>query len=153
MNLQTIKWQNNAIKIIDQTRLPQKLQYLSIKDLKSLWQAIKVLRVRGAPALGAAGGLGAYLGIKDSRAKGFTAFKEELEKVTKIGYDPNFDDGVILNMAPIHVVIPWNEPAKYWKELESGKYDWAHIAMKYWPERIKEKCKKDKSLAIAHNIK
>lgn len=79
-----------------------------------------------------------------------TEFKEELEKVAKMGYDPNFDDGVILNMAPLHVVIPWNEPAKYWKDLESGKYDWAHIAMKYWPERVKAKCKKDKSLAIAH---
>ncbi len=79
-----------------------------------------------------------------------TEFKEELEKVAKMGYDPNFDDGVILNMAPLHTVIPWNEPAKYWKDLESGKYDWARIAMKYWPERVKAKCKKDKSLAIAH---
>lgn len=64
-----------------------------------------------------------------------TEFKEELEKVAKMGYDPNFDDGVILNMAPLHVVTPWNEPAKYWKDLESGKYDWAYIAMKYWPEK------------------
>lgn len=79
-----------------------------------------------------------------------TEFKEELEKVAKMGYDPNFDDGVILNMAPLHAVIPWNEPAKCWKDLESGKYDWAHIAMKYWTERVKAKCKKDKSLAIAH---
>lgn len=79
-----------------------------------------------------------------------TEFKENLERVAKMGYGPNFDDGVILNMASLHAVIPWNEPAKYWKDLESGKYDWAHIAMKYWPERVKAKCKKDKSLAIAH---
>ena len=79
-----------------------------------------------------------------------TEFKEEVEKVAKMDYDPNFDDGVILNMAPLHTVIPWSEPPKYWKDLESGKYDWAHIAMKYWPERVKAKCKTDKSLAIAH---
>ena len=69
-----------------------------------------------------------------------------------MGYEPDFDDGVILNMAPLHAVIPWNEPAKYWKELQSGKYDWAHISMKYWPDRVKAKCKKDKSLAIAHGL-
>lgn len=78
-------------------------------------------------------------------------FRKTLEKIAQ-KYNPNFDDGVILNMAPLHELIPWKEPAKYWKELEEGKYDWAHLAMKYWPERVKEKCKKDKSLAIAHGL-
>lgn len=79
-------------------------------------------------------------------------FRATLEKIAQSGYDPDFDDGVILNMAPLHELIPWNEPAKYWKELEAGKYDWAHIAMKYWRERVREKCRKDKSLAIAHGL-
>jgi len=77
-------------------------------------------------------------------------FKDTMEKITHSGYDPNFDDGVILNMSALHEVIPWKEPTKYWKELEAGNYDWAHIAMKYWPERVKEKGKKDKSPTIAH---
>jgi len=81
-----------------------------------------------------------------------TEFKENLEKVIDIGYYPHFDDGVILNTAPLHEIIPWKEPAKYWKELQSGKYDWAHIAMRHWPERVKSKCKKDKSFAIAHGM-
>ena len=79
-------------------------------------------------------------------------FRETLERIAQKRYDPDSDDGVILNMAPLHELIPWKEPPKYWKELEEGKYDWAHIAMKYWPERVKEKCKKDKSLAIAHGL-
>jgi hypothetical protein len=89
--------------------------------------------------------------LEDLRQE-ITEFKEELEKVAEMGYDPDFDDGVVLNMAPLHAVIPWKEPAKYWRELQSGKYDWAHIAMKYWPDRVKAKCKKDKSLAIAHGM-
>ncbi len=83
MNIQTIEWKNNQIKIIDQTKLPLKLQYLYIKDLKTLWQAIKELKVRGAPALGAAAGLGVYLGIKDLKAKGYAEFKREIGRIVK----------------------------------------------------------------------
>lgn len=81
MEIRTIDWQDNSVKIIDQTRLPFKLKYLYIKDLKALWKAIKTLQVRGAPALGAAAGLGVYLGIKDSKAKDFAQFSKELDKV------------------------------------------------------------------------
>jgi hypothetical protein len=40
-----------------------------------------------------------------------------------------------------------------WAKLEKGDYDWAHLALNYWPERVREKCKTDKSLAIAHGLK
>ncbi|MBM6395282.1 hypothetical protein JQC79_05865 [Ochrobactrum anthropi] len=39
-----------------------------------------------------------------------------------------------------------------WTKLEKGDYDWAHLAMAYWPDRVREKCKTDKSLAIAHDL-
>ena len=76
----TIEWVNNKIGLIDQTQLPARLKYIYVSDLKNLWQAIKSLKVRGAPALGAAAGLGVYLGIKDSRAKDFGDFSKELDK-------------------------------------------------------------------------
>jgi len=83
MNIKTIEWKKNAIKIIDQTKLPGKLEYLYINDLKTLWRAIRELKVRGAPALGAAAALGLYLGIKDSKAKNFAQFSKELDRVAK----------------------------------------------------------------------
>ncbi len=83
MHIRTIEWKNKSIKIIDQTKLPLKLEYLYIKDLKSLFRAIKELKVRGAPALGAAAAWGVYLGIKDSKAKNFADFSKDLEKVAK----------------------------------------------------------------------
>jgi hypothetical protein len=39
-----------------------------------------------------------------------------------------------------------------WDKLEKGDYDWAHLVMNYWSERVREKCKTDKSLAIAHGL-
>jgi methylthioribose-1-phosphate isomerase len=79
--IKTIDWSNNAVRIIDQTELPGKLKYIYIKNLKALWQAIKELKVRGAPALGAAAGLGVFLGLRDFKAKDFSELKTGLDRV------------------------------------------------------------------------
>jgi methylthioribose-1-phosphate isomerase len=83
MNIRTIDWKNNKIRIIDQTRLPHKLVYINIANLKDLWQAIKIMQVRGAPALGAAAGLGMYLGIKDYFCSDWSKFSRKLNSVAK----------------------------------------------------------------------
>jgi len=83
MAIQTIKWDKGAIKIIDQTLLPNRLVYLNFRDVKKFWHAIKKLQVRGAPALGVAAAYGACLGIKDSRAKDYDEFIRDLDCVIK----------------------------------------------------------------------
>lgn len=80
MGLRTIDYKDNKVVIIDQTRLPARLAYLRIKKIGQLWQAIRQLKVRGAPALGAAAALGVYLGVKDSKARDFIQFNKELNK-------------------------------------------------------------------------
>ncbi|MBF0485308.1 MAG: S-methyl-5-thioribose-1-phosphate isomerase [Candidatus Omnitrophica bacterium] len=65
MAVQTIRWTGNAVRIIDQTRLPNKLVYINCRDVDTLWHAIKELKVRGAPALGVAAAYGVLLGLKD----------------------------------------------------------------------------------------
>ena len=71
-------------------------------------------------------------------------------------YKPNHDDGVQISAAPLWPLFrhkPWQKVLKdTWAKLEKGDYDWAHLAMNYWPERVREKCKTDKSLAIAHGL-
>ncbi|RLB33319.1 MAG: hypothetical protein DRH12_18535 [Deltaproteobacteria bacterium] len=82
-------------------------------------------------------------------------FKKRLDYIAKErGYVPHIDDGVLLNMAPLWELIPsWQrEPKKAWEALERGDYDWSHQAMDHWPERVKEKCKTNKSYAIAHGL-
>jgi hypothetical protein len=71
-------------------------------------------------------------------------------------YKPHFDDGVQITAAPLWPMFrykPWQKILKEtWIKLEEGEYDWAYLAETYWPERIREKCKRDKSLAIAHGL-
>jgi hypothetical protein len=72
------------------------------------------------------------------------------------GWKPNHDDGVQITAAPLWRLFrhkPWQKVLKEtWAKLEAGDYDWAHLAMAYWPERVREKCRTDKSLAIAHGL-
>ena len=74
------------------------------------------------------------------------------ERGETVGWAPEIDDGVILNLAPLRELMSsWKEPEKFWQELDEGKYDWSYTAMRYWPDRVLEKCKKNKSYAIAHD--
>lgn len=65
MPFETITWKNNKISLIDQTKLPGELVYLEINDIQTLGEAIKNLRVRGAPAIGIAGALGIALAAQN----------------------------------------------------------------------------------------
>jgi len=83
MPFKTITWSKGKIKLIDQTLLPNKFKYVYCSDLKSIWKAIKILQVRGAPAIGIAAALGVVIGIKNSKAKSYGAFKKELDCVCR----------------------------------------------------------------------
>lgn len=81
-------------------------------------------------------------------------FAKLIKKITDRGYKHHIDDGVLINLAPLWELMPsWQtEPKKAWKQLEKGDWDWSYQAMDHWPERVKEKCKKNKSYAIAHGL-
>ena len=81
-------------------------------------------------------------------------FARRIDAILQRGYTPHIDDGVLINMAPLWELIPsWKaEPKKCWQALERGDYDWSHQAMDHWPERVLEKCRTNKSFAIAHNL-
>lgn len=83
MAIETIKWEKGKVKLIDQTKLPLELRYIICSDVKALWHAIKMLKVRGAPAIGIAASFGVVLGIKNSKAKNFAQFEKELSAVIK----------------------------------------------------------------------
>ena len=82
MPIPTIEWVDGRIHLIDQTLLPNEFKQIYCDDVESVWEAIKSLRVRGAPAIGIAGALGAVFGIWQSEATNYSDFAAELKKVT-----------------------------------------------------------------------
>ena len=83
-------------------------------------------------------------------------FKAELEEIIKLPWKPNLNDGVLINAAPLWKLFrlpAWQKKLKTtWDELTKGDYDWAHLAYTIWPERVKDACKTDRSMAIAHGL-
>jgi methylthioribose-1-phosphate isomerase len=82
MPISTIEWADGRVRLIDQTLLPNEFKQIYCDDVEAVWEAIKSLRVRGAPAIGIAGALGAVLGIWESEATNYDDFVSELKKVT-----------------------------------------------------------------------
>lgn len=78
MDYDTVALDDNksALVIIDQTKLPYSTEILELTDLKEIWDAIYLLQVRGAPAIGVAAAIGIYLeakkiGAEESKYDGF----------------------------------------------------------------------------------
>jgi len=63
--LQSIQWKDNCLFLLNQTLLPNKVEYIECRDYKIVAQAIKRLEVRGAPAIGVAAAFGIVLGAKE----------------------------------------------------------------------------------------
>ena len=78
----TIEWVNGRIRLIDQTLLPNEFKQIYCDEVSEIWQAIKTLKVRGAPAIGLAAAFGTVLGIWHSTADNYADFETELKDIT-----------------------------------------------------------------------
>ena len=74
----TIWWEDNTVKMIDQRILPLRFEVLSYADYRDVAQAITDMVVRGAPAIGAAGGFGLALAALQSPARDRDSFLSDL---------------------------------------------------------------------------
>ena len=68
MTLRTVEWKNNSVIMIDQTKLPNILEYVTYTDYNQIADAIRTLVVRGAPAIGVSGAFGLALAALQSNA-------------------------------------------------------------------------------------
>jgi methylthioribose-1-phosphate isomerase len=82
--IQTITWTGSAARLLDQTMLPSETVYVEITDEKQMWDAIKRLVIRGAPAIGVAAAFGVYLGVRNfpqDESADIVAFSNHLDSV------------------------------------------------------------------------
>ncbi|MGF1669873.1 MAG: S-methyl-5-thioribose-1-phosphate isomerase [Balneolaceae bacterium] len=78
---QSITWENESLFILDQTHLPEREVNLQLTSTGQVWDAIKKLKVRGAPAIGIAGAYGLYLGIRELDNRNYETFERETERM------------------------------------------------------------------------
>jgi len=71
----------DKIIMLDQTLLPSDEIFLELEKMEDIWEAIKMLRVRGAPAIGIAAAFATYLCVKHSKETTVTKLRAEFDKV------------------------------------------------------------------------
>jgi methylthioribose-1-phosphate isomerase len=79
--IKPIEWTGHALRLLDQTKLPRETVYVDITDEKMMWDAIRRLVVRGAPAIGISAAFGAYLGVRGYSDEGVPGFMKRLREV------------------------------------------------------------------------
>ncbi|MBH0195350.1 MAG: S-methyl-5-thioribose-1-phosphate isomerase [Nitrospira sp.] len=71
----TVEWKNGAVRLLDQSRLPGAVEFLDCRDYREVADAIRELKVRGAPAIGVTAALGIALGaqsVSETEYRGFS---------------------------------------------------------------------------------
>lgn len=71
---------NHALVIIDQTLLPGEIKMLSLTEIEDIWEAIYLLKVRGAPAIGVSAAIGVYLAADKVQTEDMNVFCQEFLK-------------------------------------------------------------------------
>ena len=80
--------EQSALVILDQTKLPYEVEVLHLTEQKDIWDAIYLLKVRGAPAIGVAGGFGVYLAASGFRRTTMTSSTPSSRRRRNISIPP-----------------------------------------------------------------
>lgn len=84
MSFRTIQWRDDAVVMIDQTRLPAEEIYNEYTDFQGVAEAIRGMIIRGAPAIGVAAAMGVALGARDIIADTHESFFKQLDNVCDV---------------------------------------------------------------------
>ena len=79
----SVEWKNNKLLFLDQTRLPVEVVIEEQKSVEQVWESIKRLKVRGAPAIGIAGAYGLVIKMREITSLDRNAFLNTLEKTAE----------------------------------------------------------------------
>jgi methylthioribose-1-phosphate isomerase len=79
--VKSLRWEGGELILLDQTRLPNEVVEERQNTAEQVWESIKLLKVRGAPAIGIAGAYGLLVGVKPHRGESVPAFLAATRKV------------------------------------------------------------------------
>src|SRR5215471_18723956 len=79
--IKTVEWTNEGVRMIDQRKLPTVEEYPLFRTYDEVAEAIRVMVVRGAPAIGVAAAMGVALGVRDSKANSIEELKREFDVI------------------------------------------------------------------------
>jgi methylthioribose-1-phosphate isomerase len=74
----TVEWKDGAVRLLDQSRLPESVEFLDCRDVETVAQAIRELKVRGAPAIGVTAAMGVALGAQSIATTDYDVFSKAL---------------------------------------------------------------------------
>jgi methylthioribose-1-phosphate isomerase len=77
----TVEWRNGAVRILDQSLLPEKVEFLDCQDFQTVARAIRELRVRGAPAIGVTAAMGVALGASSVKSESYDEFSHQVLEI------------------------------------------------------------------------
>lgn len=97
--IRTIEWVDNCSRMVDQTKFPYEFEYIDIKTGDDMFDAIKTMVVRGAPAIGIAGAHGVVLYAQELQKKHFLLDEFKIELLKKADY--------IVSSRPTAVNLRW----------------------------------------------
>lgn len=80
-DLKTVDYKDGKVFLIDQTKLPERLEIIAYDNYKDLNWAIKNMVVRGAPAIGAAAALSMVLGARSYKSMSLSSFREYMVEI------------------------------------------------------------------------
>jgi methylthioribose-1-phosphate isomerase len=83
-NYRSIEWRGDAVRMLDQRRLPHETVYLDFTDYASIADAIRAMVIRGAPAIGAAAAYGLALTAATSEADDLATLRQELAEAAEV---------------------------------------------------------------------
>ncbi|KEZ52670.1 S-methyl-5-thioribose-1-phosphate isomerase [Metabacillus indicus] len=76
----SVEWKESYIRLLDQQKLPAATEYLHLETVEDVWDAIKTLKVRGAPAIGIAAAFGLALAAKNYETDDISKFQKWLSR-------------------------------------------------------------------------
>ena len=106
--IKTIEWVDTYSKMVDQTILPERFEYVNITSGQEMFDAIKTMIVRGAPAIGVAGAHGVVLYAQELAKENLSRDEFVQKLLEKADYTQNLGAWVIMvGKMPLHALYPY----------------------------------------------